>query len=843
MPKGVHSERRSFASAYRWPFCSSTPFRSSATVRAWLLAALLAAFSAGTALADDGDDSGALSGGDVAADDGLESEDGITSSTPERANLTVEGLALTQEDLKSVPFTKAGANPPTPFVPFTSDELEGNEWGGGVRGTLTGTILGQDVQLSAFYLQPISLEQSKFDLGEGAHPANTDAIYYDPAQNSTNAENIFGMVVHHETKLLGGEANIVRPFSIPGLLIGARAIYFGEQLGVTTIEQSVGVPGGTDTTPDRDQVGVRVDNKLFGIQAGLSGMFDVTDTLRVGGDIKGGLFYNHATRRRTYQQKQTPDELNFKSDDSDDVLAHGVEINPRIEFQLADGVWLTAAGTFLYLNNVSESLPHLARVTDPTDVGPRADGDTYFYGGSLGLTMELDGASKTGESILPIAPDSPDATRTEVEERLAAIEAMEVRRGNSALSLSVSGSVNRFLLAWDDGDRNDVYIADNTSSRSRIEFQGAAKITRGLSAGYRLAIGIDDTASVDLDQKRSYSDGHLDIRHSAWWLRHNKAGTVTLGYTSPATDDIILKDVGGIMPGAANISTMTGSFIMRHADEYEQDDNAPTAANNPLIERTTLSDFAAGASVDTLRRNVIRYDAPRMTGLLGSVDIATAWGEDDFWDVAAEHRLDFNNWKFRFGAGYLNDKDAGGRLLANGAPARRDRSEYKGSASLLHVPTGLFGTVAYVHRVFNGLDTSDQAVFGENTTGLVTPPGTNRPPTDYLFTAFGVRKRFSWIGDTTVYGEFARVDDAITGLREGGLDDGTNSEVTDSRMEMIGAAISQNIDAASMDVYMGFRHFTFDVEGARVVQGNVFPNMPETLTDISVAYTGARIKF
>ncbi|MGE0024141.1 MAG: hypothetical protein AB7S70_10990 [Hyphomicrobium sp.] len=799
--------------------------------------------AAGPALADDGDDGADAGVEDVAADDEVDSDGGITPERPERADLTIEGLALTHQELESVPFTKAGANPPTPFVPFTSDELDGTGWAGGMRGTLTGTILDQDVQLSAFYLQPISLEQSKFDLGEGANPANTDAIYYDPAQNSTNAENIFGMVVHHETKLMGGEANILRPFDIPGLFVGARGIYFGEQLGVTTIEQSVGVPGGSDNTPDRDQVGVRVDNQLIGLQAGLTGMVDVIDGVRVGGDVKAGLFYNHATRRRTYQQKQTPDELNFKSKDSDDVLAQGIEINPRIEFRLADGVTLSAAGTFLYLNNVSESLPHLATVTDPDDASPRADGDTYFYGGSLGLTMELDGASKTGESILPIAPDSPDATRTEVEERLAAIEAMEARRGNRALSLSISGHINRMLIAWDDGDKTDIYEADNVSSRSRIEFEGAAKITRGLSAGYRLAVGLDDTASVDLDQTRDDGNGLLELRHAAWWLRHNKAGSVTVGFTSPATDDIILKDVGGIMPGAANISTMAGSFIIRHADEYEQDDDAPTAANNPLITRTTISDFAAGAAVDTLRRNVVRYDAPRWTGTFGSVGLATAWGEDDFWDIAAEYRIDFNDWKFRFGAGYLNDKDEGGRLLDNGDPARRDRSEYKGSASLLHIPTGLFATVAYVHRTFNGLDSSDQAVFGENTTGLVTPPGTNRPPTDYLFTAFGVRKRFSWIGDTTVYGEFARVDDAITGLREAGLDDATNSEVTDSRMEMIGAAISQNIDAAAMDIYLGFRHFTFDVEGAREVQGDVFPNMAETLTDISIAYTGARIKF
>ncbi len=64
------------------------------------------------------------------------------------------------------------------------------------------------------------------------------------------------------------------------------------------------------------------------------------------------------------------------------------------------------------------------------------------------------------------------------------------------------------------------------------------------------------------------------LRHSAWWIRNNQLGTVTLGLTSTATDNIILKDVGGIMPGAANIATIGGSFIVRRADWYEQGDGA-----------------------------------------------------------------------------------------------------------------------------------------------------------------------------------------------------------------------------------------------------------------------------
>lgn len=61
---------------------------------------------------------------------------------------------------------------------------------------------------------------------------------------------------------------------------------------------------------------------------------------------------------------------------------------------------------------------------------------------------------------------------------------------------------------------------------------------------------------------------------------------------------------------------------------------------------------------------------------------------------------------------------------------------------------------------------------------------------------------------------------------------------------MIGGAISQNIDAAAMDLYAGFRFYRFDTVGVRQFSGGTITRqVPEPLTDISIVYTGARIKF
>lgn len=795
-------------------------------------------------------------------------DDEVGLGTGSESALTIDGLIIARSKLDDVPFTGAGRNPNNaanngalqPFIAFGTKDLQGDDVSFGARATLRGDIFDQPVEISAFFMAPMLNEGTRINLGNDfqrtlvgapSNPANTNAVFHpenDPGAdiNSTNSEDIFAMSVRHQTQLFGGEVNVVKPFGIPGLLFGPRAIYFGEELGVTAIEERDDVPGVTapltpDSTPDRDQVSVRTDNWLLGFQAGLQGMFNLSDDLRVGGSVKAGIYNNIVNRRRTFFSLDTTNSTTRGQDstEKDDVLAYAVEVNPRIELRVADGVFLSAAGNFLWLDNVSEATSHFATVTDLDDRDARANGDVFFYGGSLGLTMELDtlaSSSAFGDGSPSLLPDGPaeGASLTELEERIAELESSTARKGNSKLSFEVSGWINRMIMGWDDGAESDAYIVDNVASRSRLEFNGAAKIARGWSAGYYLSLGIDDIASNDVDQLNSAGEQQIEVRHSAWWVRSNKYGTVRLGRDSTATDNIILSDLGGIMPVAQNIATIGGGFFVRLADE-------PETGNNALVTRTTLNDFTGGASVDTLRRNVIAYDAPRFSGLWGNLDLSAAWGEDDFYDVAARYSINWNDIRFRMGVGYLRDTTEGNQ--PGGNTGSRDREEYKGSASVLHVPSGLFATAAYVQRQFNGTNTSDQAIFGEVTTGSVTPDGTNRPDLHYLYTAGGFRKRYTWLGETSIYGEWAQVNDAITGLNEAGLSS-PSREVTESQVEMVGAAINQNIDAAGIDLYAGFRHYSFEATGIRLFQGGTVPRaIPEPLTDINFAYGGVRIKF
>lgn len=746
--------------------------------------------------------------------------------------LTVEGLVYWRKDLQTVPFTKAGGVP-DPYVQFDSSELDGETYAPGMRVSLKAAVFDQPIELSGFYVLPMGVDATKLNLDQD----DTDTIYNVGNGNpfySTNSDDIFGLSIHHETKLFGAEANLLRPFGIPGLLVGVRALNFGEELSSTAMQDGNDVPGGSDN--DRDHIDIRADNRLLGLQIGLDQMFDVGDFMRVGGSIKGGLYNNFVDINGTFVSENRPDLRNFSRSDHDDTFAQVVEVNPRMEFKLGEGTYLTAAGQFLWLNNVSTALPHYA--TAEQDLGGlhnvRADDEVYFYGGSLGLTIALDQSTPISNSLAPFDLDYPETSGPtsiyDIEARVAELEETAAHKGNEKVSLEVSGWINRMVMAWDDGAKKDVYVVDNVSSRSRINFEGAAKIARGWSAGYFLSIGLDDQASNDVDQLVSSGEDQIELRHSAWWLRSSLLGRATLGLTSTATDNIILKDVGGIMPGAQNIALIGGSILMRRADYYEQGYGGLV---NSGAYTTTLNDMVIGGSVDTLRRNIIRYDALRFKGLWGNIDLSAAWGEDDFFDAAFEHGINYNDWKFRFGAGYLHDTDENGR-----ANSSRDRREYKGSASLLHIPTGLFGTAAFVRRTFHGTDPSSQAVFGENIVELLDPERPNRPPADYLYTAFGLRRAYWSIGNTSIYGEYSQVWDSVKGLREADL-----QGVTESRTMMLGAAICQDIDAAAMDVYAGFRLYSFDVQGVEIRSGNPTDIGPAPLTDLMIGYAGTRIKF
>lgn len=434
----------------------------------------------------------------------------------------------------------------------------------------------------------------------------------------------------------------------------------------------------------------------------------------------------------------------------------------------------------------------------------------------------------------------------DLEERIAELEATTARKGNRKVSLNISGQVNQALLFWDDGEKSDVEQVTNGNSRDRFRFDGSAKITRDLRAGYFLEFGValDSTANIDQLDSRGSSD--LDVRQSLWYLDSKTAGALTVGRASPSTDDIIDYNLGGTgIAASANVSLIGGSMFLRDSNL-----NGVAALNSRSSGNTIPLRWRRFADrLDTPIANLVRYDTPVIMGFSASV----SWGGDDFWDTALRYAYDSDDIRLAFGVGYFEDLNETDSTLGwprggDAEPNERETGirEIKGSASILHKPSGIFVSGAYVHREFSGNDLGALtfACFSSGDAADIRALGiacSNRPDTDYYWINAGMRRRWLPIGSTSIYGEYARSEDSIGGLNVSvrSAVGGDIDYVTSSSMDMYGVGLVQSINSANMDIYVSWRHLSADVSGLESTGQRT--NAP--LEDADFYMLGSRIRF
>ncbi len=757
--------------------------------------------------------------------------------------ITVEGLALQRDDIESIPLTTAGDPGNDPFVAFKASELD-PETGAGIRASIETELLGVPIDITGFYTGNMLSRKAKNDLDDNGF--DTDAAYNLslPDINDDRSTSIEGFIAEHQTQLLSAEINARQAFGIRPLLFGLRTLYLAEHFTTAASEDENDFPRNPadpdtfdagDLDNDIDVGVIEANNLLVGLQIGLEGMVEVARGVSLGGSAKAGIYANFHERLRGFQTEEIntsasgpPTFNNRIRDEVNDVgTATAFELNPRLNVELADGVSLTASGMFLWINDVSEATSYFAEITNRQNKDNDNNGDVFFYGGTLGLTFDLDKVGESGgeapaSASLKAGPDYVVAsTPADIEERIADLEATTVRKGNRAVSLEVTGQVNKMLMYFEDGEIQDAYIVDNSTSGTRFFFEGQGQISRSWSAGFDIGLDVNRSSrSSGVNQEEDETDDpDLRIREAAWWLRNNKYGRITVGQTSPATDNITLYNLGNTAGVASADTRLIGGGLnfRRSQRPYEDQFNDIESLNGSL----EIDDFLPG--LDTARRDGIRYDTRSYYGFIASA----FWGEDDFWDVALRWRRSWRDWAWRVGIGYLEDTDFDDDAK---------EIEIKGSAALRHVPSGLFIHGAYLHREFEG--TGDSV----RTEGIVTPDDANLPDYSYWYLQGGIRKRWSSLGETSVFGEYAKSEDALTGKSGAGA--GGFDETTSSELHMIGGGIVQEIEAANAELYVGFRHFGNDVTGVdEAGQNDEIENEVEIYNDINIVYSGMRIKF
>lgn len=348
---------------------------------------------------------------------------------------------------------------------------------------------------------------------------------------------------------------------------------------------------------------------------------------------------------------------------------------------------------------------------------------------------------------------------SDLEERIAELEAVTAKKGNRKVTLTVSGQINKSLTYLSLDGQHDTYVGENSAAESYVRFNGEAHISPNLKAGFVLEIGVggfSDGLSINSDTNGIYT------RRSFVYIDSANVGKLSIGHASQATDDI------------TSLSTANTNVAVR------------------MLSLRPLVGPQVGEVLDVFdggRADIIRYDSPALQGFI----VSASWGNADLtgngqtYDVAVRYNGEFKQFKVVAGVGYRQG------VVVPTFGATEDVKVWAGSASVKHLPTGIFVTGAA-----GQLEGQGPLSFIPNLKGWQVQSG--------------VEEKWLALGHTTVFGEFGEL--TIDG--------------SSSTPRLMGLGLVQAVDQAALDVYVNWRRYELD-----------FGSNP----NIDVVTAGARIRF
>jgi predicted porin len=408
---------------------------------------------------------------------------------------------------------------------------------------------------------------------------------------------------------------------------------------------------------------------------------------------------------------------------------------------------------------------------------------------------------------------------SDLEERVADLEATTARKGNRKVSLTISGWVNEAAFFWDDGTESNIYVGTNNLEQSRFKFAGEAKIDKDWSAGYTIEIGIWGHDSSRWNQNGPQDptavgsgshENSMQIRKSNWWVKSKTYGKLAVGLEGTSTYHL-LDDADGAntrnYSDAEAASVAQGAFLIRSGGLLQAGSGGATLRWSDLARG-----FNNGMPGQDGRRNIVRYDSPEFAGFVASV----SWGEDDLWDTSLTYKGEMHDFKILAKIGYGESADP---VATNcgGPTGNFECSWWGGAATVMHQPTGLYLYGGYGQQTIDSL-----------------PAGFDDTSTSY-FLQPGIERKWHELGKTTIFGEYRKDEaGASVGSNASGSGVGTiNTRGAD--LTFYAGGVVQNIEAASMDVYVIYRH----AEGDYLSSANTKVN----IDDFDMVISGARIQF
>ncbi|WKW50882.1 porin [Rhodomicrobium lacus] len=416
-----------------------------------------------------------------------------------------------------------------------------------------------------------------------------------------------------------------------------------------------------------------------------------------------------------------------------------------------------------------------------------------------------------GLSFATTSAKAADLGADDLEARVAELEATTARKGNRKVSLTISGQVNKAILAWDDGKNSDAYIVDNTQSSSRISLKGTGTITSDIKAGFYQEFEYRDAASAtvayDNSAGKNWDTDGFRTRQNNAWIESKTFGRVTVGLQNVATKDIVYVNLAPTI-GSDSDNNYFASFLVTNGDN-----------------RSATKGSVFWNSLDSSRVEAVRYDTPSLYGFI----VSASFAGNDFYDVALRYQKEFNSIRVAAGIGYawsglnndgnLNRVGYGvdsSQIFASSTGKSSKIEVLSGSISAQHVPTGLYATFAAGSREI----TNAANIYVQDAS--------------YFYVQAGISKRFFDYGATTVYGEYGSYDDYATGTTYK-YSSSSSATIGSSSAERYGAGVVQAFDAAALDVYAIYQHVDLEAKSTTGVDLN--------LNSTDSVISGLRLKF
>lgn len=389
------------------------------------------------------------------------------------------------------------------------------------------------------------------------------------------------------------------------------------------------------------------------------------------------------------------------------------------------------------------------------------------------------------------AADFGGSCCADLEERILELEATAARKGNRTVSLTISGYVAQELTWWDDGGERNVYFNGlGPTQATHVKLNGEARISPDLVAGYLIRIQdlsnnpFGRRGALAMDQGSPNFDQGINLQMSYWYLQSKTLGGLSVGRLAPAAKSVAMfTDKSGTQI-IDNYTFLDGfpQFTIRSGGDL-----VPAGLRWGQLAFCYSQSVPLGGDCDGLVMNAIRYDTPVFAGFSASA----SWGEDDDWQVAGRYTGEIAGFKTLIGVGYSESTDENLTARIPGLIVKQS-SYVQAGAYVEHLASGLFVHGAYGH---------------EDNGGTVLAGGVTPPDGSHWYAKGGVRKKWSPLGATIVYGFLGQYLDQIA---PGALQLG----ITSSTLDHFGGGVVQEFDRASLSIWLKYRDQSADIDAA-----------------------------